>query len=289
MMMADERDLKLLDDYLANRMGEQDRTTFEQRLEADPDLQHEYALQKQLIQGIREARIAELKAMLNNVPVSPANSGNATASKIAIGAVATVAIAVAAYWFLREDATPQPVEARTEQPAPVEEPVVPQTTTEEPEQPHREPPRVAQQPVETDKNQTSAGTEHSKPSLARRPSPLSAPTDRAPDAPDATPDTGNDLAIPNSTSISVKTDRGTSRYTFHYQFREGKLFLFGPFDEAPYKVVELSADGRRTAFLFYQDSYYELTPTGEEIKPLTPVTDEGQIRKLDEVRTSVPE
>src|SRR5690606_12674271 len=100
MTMANERDLELLDDYLANRMDEGNRAAFEQKLKADPDLQQEFTMQKTVIEGIKSARIAELKSMLNNVPVPPA--GNALASKIFMAAAVTLVVAAAAYWLTRD-------------------------------------------------------------------------------------------------------------------------------------------------------------------------------------------
>jgi hypothetical protein len=97
--MANERDLELLDDYLANRMSNNDRSAFEHKLNADPNLHQEYELQKHLIQGIKDARVAQLKSMLNQVPVPSHATGNAIASKVLIGAVVTIIIVAAGYWF----------------------------------------------------------------------------------------------------------------------------------------------------------------------------------------------
>ena len=120
--MADERDLELLDDYLTNQMSDQDRSAFEQKLKADPDLQHEYALQKRLIQGIKDARVAELKSMLNNVAV-PTGAGNALGTKALLGTLATIIIAGAAYWFLKQDQIAIPAtETKTEETIPSAEP-----------------------------------------------------------------------------------------------------------------------------------------------------------------------
>ena len=122
--MADERDLELLDDYLTNRMGEQDRSAFEQKLQADPDLQHEYALQQRLIKGIKHARVAQLKSMLNQVPVPATNTGSALASKIVFGTVITLMVVATAWYFTSDDAQQAQQEVSSEQKiATPEEPV----------------------------------------------------------------------------------------------------------------------------------------------------------------------
>lgn len=301
--MADERDLELLDNYLTNRMSDQERSAFEQKLKADPDLQHEYALQKRLIQGIKGARIAELKSMLNNVPVPPAGTGNAVATKFVLGTLATIIIAGAAYLFLQKDQTSFPAPQTETEAVPPSKPddseALPEIKSE------REESSRLQQRVEADKNQTSAGTEHSKPSLAKRPDPLSAPAAKkneksegpvldvfTPENDENTSTDGNtnnenhNNLTPVTSSLIVETDRNDRRYTFHYQFREGKLFLYGPFEKNLYEIMEFFADEKRTVFLYYNDRYYLLPEADEQIRSLSAISDPALLRKLKEYRNS---
>ena len=304
--MADERDFELLDDYLTNHMSDEDRSAFEQKIKADPDLQHEYALQKRLIQGIKDSRVAELKSMLNNVPVPANGTGSAVATKALLGVVATIIIAATAYWFLREDennkSTPQ---VTTEENFPTlkrpETQVLPEAKSEE-----QESPSAQRQTIETDKNQTSAGTEHSKPSLSKKPDPVSAPGEKkteqsqspvldvfTPDSESEETKTENnvnrdaDNALSKTASrLVVETDRDNRRYSFHYQFRDGKLLLYGPFEKNLYEIMEFFADEKRTAFLYYKDHYYLLQEADEQVKPLSAITDQNLLRKLKEYRSS---
>ena len=305
--MADERDLELLDDYLTNRMDEQDRLAFEQKLQADPDLRNEYAMQSRLLKGIRDARVAELKAMLNQVPVGAHGMGHTAVTKIIVGTLVTLVIAAATYWYIsREDIkTPETGIPAEQHPAPEEEAVTPESSQEAPASQQE---RVAEEPgkVEPDKNQTSAGTEHSKPSLARKPDPLNAPgkadadtpTEREPvldvfdpAAEDSTP--GADAEREKQpafntekSTLLVETDRDNSRYKFHYQFREGKLFLFGPFEENLYEILEFFAGDKRTVFLYYRDHYYRLEEADGTIRPLEAITDAALLKKLKEYRSA---
>lgn len=278
--MANERDFELLDDYLTNRLSEQDRSAFEQRLNADPDLQNEYALQKRMIQGIKDARVAQLKSMLNQVPVPSASGGNAIATKVILGTLVTLMIAAAAFWYYRDE--PIKVEQAT---APSSQQAQPQTTpTEQPAISETKPEtKTSQQSVvkdrqvqETDKNQTSAGTEHSKPSLARKPDPLSAPA-----APNSASEstTGADEA-----TVAVVINNSNTTYTFHYKLGNDKLELYGPFEKGSYKITEVSEGGTITRALFYKDKYYSLDDTGNEIRPLSQVTDASLLTRLEEQR-----
>lgn len=277
--MADERDLELLDEYLTNRLSEQDRSAFEQKLQADPDLSNEYMLQQRLVKGIQDARVAELKSMLNKIPVSTSDPGKTLASKMAVGAVGTLLIATAAYWYFNQD-----------QATKIAQPEVPskeQTSEEKPITPETE----TSAPLETDKNQTSAGTESGKPSQA----PLAAPQekinkDHSPVLDKSDPasegnETENPRAVnPNNSSLIVKTDTENRRYSFHYQFSDRTIFLYGPFEKNQYKIIEFFSDESHTIFLHYKDNYYLLEKRDATVRPLTPITDAALLKKLREYR-----
>src|SRR5688500_16899705 len=102
--MAEERDFELLDDYLTNRLNPADKAYVENRLKQDPDLQREYTIQQNIAEGLRTARKAELKAMLNAVPI-PAGGGASLVTKL-VGA-GTVALIIGVGIYLYNDkATP---------------------------------------------------------------------------------------------------------------------------------------------------------------------------------------
>lgn len=281
--MADERDLDLLDDYLSNRMSEPDRFAFEQRLQSDPDLRNEYELQQRVIKAIKDARVAELKAMLNNVPLPAKGPGNSLATKFFLGTVVTLMIAAAAYWYVsRDEMKITPQQSPAEREVIRKEPVSPR---DEPEaQPLRKQETVEEQRSEQDKNQTSAGTEHSKPSLAKKPEPLKAPGESAPGANNINED--QPVSAPGKSSLTVEIDGSNTRYSFHYQFREDKLFLYGPFEPHLYEVLELNAGDKRTVFLFYKDQYYGLEEADGKIRSLDPVKDPVLLQKLKAYRSS---
>ena len=291
--MADERDFELLDDYLTNRMSEQDRSAFEQKLQADPDLQHEFSLQQRLINGIRDARAAQLKSMLNQVPVPVNGPGTVLLSKILVGTVVSVILGAATYWYvsrkdvkIAEPGAPSQEQITNQSDAQSKTPGI----TEE-----KQPSSIEKQTVESDKNQTSAGTEHSKPSLAKKPDPVQAPADKNADEESANDSKLKDAATetrtenqpiinPRTSGVMVETDRENTSYTFHYQFREGKVLLYGPFEKNLYEIVELYTDEKRTVFLYYKEQYYQLVEATGNIQPLSPVTDANLLKKLRDNR-----
>lgn len=268
--MAEERDLELLDDYLTHRMSDPDRRAFEQKLQSDPDLQQEYALQQRLISGIKDARVAELKSMLNQVPVPSSGPGNALATKIILGTFVTLIIAAASYWYISRDDVKM-----ADAPAPAEQPAKEELTPAEPEGETEQEALPEESRVEQDKNQTSAGTEHSKPSLAKRPDPLQAPGEK-----------NREEQTPGNAALQVETDRNNAQYRFHYQFRDEKVLLYGPFEANSYEIVEVPTNNTRTKFLLYKEEYYRLDQTDDRIQPLKAVTDPALLKTLKESRSA---
>src|SRR5258706_16033058 len=97
---------ELIDDYLTNRLGEQERVSFEQRLGSDPALKADVDLQKHIVAGVKKTRAAELKAMLNNVPVGGGFSSGPMAGKIAAGVIAVGIVATPPFFFLISTGAP---------------------------------------------------------------------------------------------------------------------------------------------------------------------------------------
>jgi hypothetical protein len=89
---------------------------------------------------------------------------------------------------------------------------------------------------------------------------------------------------PAGNSLAVETQENNS-YSFHYQFRDGKLFLYGPFREKTYEVMEWSAGEKRVFLLYYNKKYYPLTNVDGEVEALTPVTDAGLLERLNQPRS----
>jgi hypothetical protein len=300
--MADERDFELLDDYLTNRMREQDRSAFEQRLQADPDLKNELIIQKRLVKGIQNARVAELKSMLNNVAV-PAHGLESPGTKIAIGTVLSILIAAGAYWYFKQDETKALQKEVAVEEQTLDVPVVPKSET----QIKSETESVDTHNNEIDKNQTSAGTEDSKPSQSGKPAPVKAPGKKDADKPASAkepvidvfdpgvqenekdapgPRENQQLFTSKNSSLVVETDTDNRKYSFHYQFKNGKLFLYGPLEKNLYEILEFFTDEKRTVFLYYKNNYYLLEERDFKVRPLTSISDPALLKKLKEYRST---
>ncbi|MBX2966192.1 MAG: hypothetical protein KF845_08615 [Cyclobacteriaceae bacterium] len=282
--MALEKDFELLDDYLSHRMSEQDRQAFEQKLEADPELNKEMQFQQSMVESIRQARAAELKTMLKNIPVSSIPAGQTTLLTKVISSVVVVGlVSTAVYYYFSDETNTSEQEALiiSEQ---IEPSATPETeTTPEPE----DQPETAQEITLADNTKTAEKNVEKTKAVE--------PAGQQPAlqlfVPDEEP--GNDpvlqhereqLAIISeafvTSSIEVVTEAGSKKHNFHYLFRNGKLILFGSFEENLYEILEFIAKDKRTVFLYYKSSYYLLDTQKDTPTELVAIRDAKLIQKL---------
>jgi hypothetical protein len=290
--MVTERDFELLDDYLGNRMDAAERTSFEQKLQADPDLQTEYNLQQNLVSGLKKARISELKSMLQNVPVpSPTKGGTSIGAKFAVSALVAAAITTGLYLYLTR---PEPQTEAFNKSEPKAETNIPdkdeekkkvdpdKTLTTEPSEPESE-----KQTTKEERAAEIARKENPKQSPARQPVIDVFDPSKEGEETVAAGDESAKASRPVEESRIPAEVVKSKIYSFHYQFKDEKLFLYGPFEDGLYEIMEFFNDAageERTVFLFYKDKYYLLEQSDAKIKPLKAITDAALINKLTEYR-----
>lgn len=289
--MAIERDLELMDDYLANRMPVEERVAFEKRIENEPTLQKEINLQQNLITSLRNARIAELKNMLNNVPVSNLPGSNSTIIvKVVAGIAISTLIGTSIYYFLNQPAKQEIVKANQNE--------VVQTPVESPSPRKEEPQPLAEQALileeeENKKTQTLSGKKKARKEVP--PAPVADPQievfDPTAELEDGSNEpheseilTNDDIPSTFEPTIMVTVDSTSRRHNFHYKLEEDALLLYGPFEKNLFEILEFISDNKRTAFLYYKKSYYFLKETDKTLA-LTPVQDPALLNKLRKYRT----
>jgi hypothetical protein len=290
--MATEKELELLDNYLANRLNTKEKADFEQKLEADPNLRTEFEFQQRLIQGIRNARATELKSMLNNIPVSAIEASETTwVSKVVTGCVIAGLLGTGLYFVLNQEK-----EEKHETSVVNENKVTPpKETTDEPQKEYTPAPvQQEQQSVKIEKETTSKTIKDSDSATSttqgkvaeKRKLEVFDPTHEM----EATTKQNNSEiesgSVATTSSIAVETDNTNKKYTFNYQFKDGKLFLYGSFERNLYEILEFFDESKRTVFLYYKDNYYLLDEDSQKVKSLTPITDPVLLKKLKEHRGS---
>lgn len=270
---------ELVENYLTNRLDDGARIAFEEQMNADPQLKAEVNLQKEIIEGVKSARVAELKAMLNNVPVGGASS--AITGKIVIATISAGILGTALYFGLRSTPAEEP-QAKPEE-----------TTIEQPMTPTEEPQQEAGTIVESteaskaDAKQNKTTSKVIQPKEEKASPPRIDVLDLTEDINDnqeetAAPKSINQPSIPAST-VEVELDRNNKDYPFHYQFKDSKLVLYGPFDSSLYEIIELNG-GVHSIFLYYNHSYYKLDENAHSIVPLIMIRDTELLKKLEKYR-----
>lgn len=303
--MASEKDLELLDQYVSNRLTDQDKAAFEKKLSSDSSLNSEFKIQQKVVEKIREARVKELKTMFDNIPASSLETGSSTLTKAALWVAVAGAIGAGVYLYLNsEDGITTQSPNQQEQAANETPPSAQQPQQED--KTNQEPPVVGEEnkPSNTDEAETAASPpEDNEDERVTLQSPNELKTEEEPKAPvpidvfDPTEETeitngsnrnGENRVSESSpltkSSIIVETNSNNKKYNFHYQFRNGKLYLYGTFEKNLYEIMEFFSDNKRTVFLFYKDNYYLLSEENDTIKPLAPINDPSLIKKLKDYR-----
>ncbi len=278
---------ELIDNYLTNRLTQSEKLAFELQVASDPSLKADVNLQKNIVNSIKNARATELKSMLNNVSIGAPVSASFTNLKIAAGIIgAGILIGSLYYYYTPKGLTEVPnlstsiqdsVQGNdsaesTQKLIPVEEPI------KESKQ------QVVAEPKEEKaldrKNKTDITSEVNQPKIE-----VIDPTDEM----SSEDNQSNIVTSENSKSgvtashIQVETDSSSKKYNFHYQFNEGKLQLFGPFDKSLYEILEINGDSH-AVFLFYRENYYLLDEKQDKITKLSLIKDSSLINRLKEYR-----
>jgi hypothetical protein len=275
---------ELIDDYLTNRLNEQEKEAFEKQLESDPALKADVDLQQQILHGVKNARVAELKSMLNKVPVNTGYTVEFIVTRLAAGLIGAGVIGAVLYFSLKPDQVPNLSDAAADlskksvQVEPKKEEPVPTITESEEKE---------TAPAEAEKKETPVKKEQQE----HTPSELKQPKIEAIDPSEEMAENENAPAVSEShtgavsvSHIAVETDTANKNYDFHYQFASGKLFLYGPFDKSVYEILEINSENH-AVFLFHKENYYLLDEKQIKITHLEPIKDPALIRKLKEYRS----
>ncbi len=297
--MAAERELELLDDYIANKLTGGEKDAFEQKLKNDASLQNEFQLQQKLIDGIKKARLTELKSMLNNTAVPPVKGQTALLSKVASWLVVAGIIGAGVYFYFTKEDKQEIAEQPSVNNSIQNNDKVAQESTEQVVIENKETKTTNKNTdIAVKRNETTEfKNDVNSNSTASVPTETKAINRQKPDVFDPTSETESNSAPENNgvkvnsnnaklvaSTIEVKTDNANKKYTFHYQFKNGKLFLYGSFEKNLYEIMEFFNENKRTVFLFYKDSYYLLNEENEQIKPLASITDPVLQQKLKDYR-----
>ena len=293
--------------YLRGELDAATRSQYEVQLQADPVLQSELELHQELQHGLGIAkRRLELKQMLQNTPVSGAGNPilhNPALQWLSAG-IASIVV-VGTLWMVNQPvenvATPE-ITKSVVKAAPVTEAV----TTEPSEQPltdvvtepapivnsetNKEVAKAAPQKNTSQPNKGANGskTSDNEPKFDEQgqENPINLKSEVISGAGDNSnqPSMLPKSDIGGTSAVSETILKSDANYNFHYQFMEGKLYLYGKFDKGLYEVIDLGGKDGKRSFLYYQNTYYQVLPGTSKVTQLSATDDKGIVASLDKLR-----
>ncbi len=277
---------ELIDEYITNRLNKTDRESFEEQMKSDSALKADVELQTQIIDGLKKARVAELKSMLNKVPVTGGGASTIQFSplRIAAGLVGTAVVVSAIYLYFKDDKYQEIPNLSTS----IEDSIKQKEQNQEEIKPEEI--ESNENSVEQSKATEGASKKTVVPIEVKPAQEVSKPAlnviDPSSDLTEstATRETGQSskpvLAV---SKMEVEVDSSNKKYSFHYQFANTKMILFGSFDKSLFEILQINGNVNST-FLFYKENFYLLDDTKTEITPLEIIRDKALIVKLKEYR-----
>lgn len=290
-----------IDQYHSGRMSSKEISSFEKELASDPSLQAESDFQSDIINGLKEYRRSELKTRLNGVDVSPVWYEFVQQSALlkSFGGVAVATIIGTGVFFLAEPKSEEISEIVIDSPKQVFADLLweikPASIVKEIEGVNV----FDGSELKTDSQQSNLISEEAKPQKVLtieeevEESEAFSPAFNAPAAEEITDEEALEVSsldeLPESPSEKSDTEpidvdyESTKALDIKYKYYDGKLFLSGDFDRAPYEILEInSADGRRI-YVKYLDKFYKVNVT-DKLTALPQVYNVNVIKELQLLR-----
>lgn len=291
-----------IDNYHAGRMSESEMTDFQKIIESDPSIKAESDFQSDIVSGLKEYRKLELKSRLDAINVGPTWIEFAQQSTLmkSLGGVIIASIIGTGIYFYGE----RPDQANSDEPATVQAQDIESIEFvwklgEEETQPSNQletpiPVTESNSPKTVVKEITTSTmideADDAKNEVANEEA--FSPSFEAPDAEAIEDDasfatTGLD-EIPNSAEstneepIDVQSEISKST-TIKYKYYDGKLFLKGDFDKAPYEILEINSTSGRRIYVYYLGSYYKVG-IADKLTELPTVTNSETLDELKMLR-----
>lgn len=286
---------ELIDQYHSGDLSPEQMADFENQLELNPELKAESDLQSEIIDGLKEFRKAELKSRLNAIDVSPGWMEFVQQSSLvkSFGGVAVATlIGSGVYLYAERDET---VPSSTDNSIVISAPEMEQDefnfdlstliVSEEVSDLKENQKSIAFSSPISRVESKDLNSKEEKGTGDK--SEAFVPEFSAPNANSVEDDSkfeSSDLdAIPEVTAtenskIDVITEN-VKNVNIKYKYYDGKLFLSGDFDQAPYEILEINSANGRRIYIQYLEKYYQVE-TAHKLSDLPEVTNQKLIKEL---------
>ncbi len=271
---------KKVEAYFNNEFSDTEKADFLNEVETNTELNTEFNFQKDVINGIKEARKAELKAMLNQVPISAVSTASTGLYKVILGGAATILLGTAFWYYANSEQSTTQVEEtvavissesekgsdiKIEKKNPVTSSAVDPKETKEPTLAHTK----------------ATSTQAITPNLPSSEDVMDSGdiSEEKVDVPEAI--SNSPINLNSKINVEVKLKK---KYSFHYQYSNKGIVLYGDFKEGLFEILELNKNESTDYYLFYKSNYYYINEKSGEITALKPVTNKSLKNKLSALR-----
>jgi hypothetical protein len=285
----------LIDSLLSGKLSSGEKIDAINKINQDPTLKADYQFQTDVVEGIKTARKAALKARLNTIKIDPSLVGIISGSsyfKYAASFLVASSISIGAYLLYTTYDKPTELKFTTPKTNYLSlEGAIPSNL------PSSITPIIASEPsretlvASTDNKIYNTPAVKKEAALETKKKSITAPnlnsvkvvdsfSDDAIITPilESLPYGSNNNSFPKTTSIENILD---SKYDFHYQYSESKLYLYGDFKGIPYEIIEVHGKTGRTTYLKHEDVYYSISDSKDKIKPLVAISDATLISEIE--------
>jgi hypothetical protein len=279
-----------IDSYLTGDLSDSERISFESSMASDPSFKAEVDFQKDVIDGLKEYRKAQLKARLNNIDVS-SGSGSSTLFKFAASIITAATVGAGIIYLTSTNDQPKtetPVVAITETNQSSSEITNSESQTNE----------NALTPVSdlAKKDKKKKGNAETKETATPSPSKdltkpvepnFNLPAEHVASSEDFN---GGQIDVPSGdvAKSAVKNVKGIDAVSINdkntkdlsYQYYNNKLYLFGDFNARPYELIEYNSNRSPRLFIKFDGAFYELRNNQTKATPMKEVTDSDLLDQL---------
>lgn len=300
---------ELIDKYLRNELSSGELKAFEERLASEPGFKEQVDFDQTVKEGISQYRKAQLKARMDAIEVAPGWMGigqlgqNAVIKGVGVIAAASV-IGFSAYMMMDNPSDEVP----NDHPVFIEDFNAAQTVEELVlEIPDLQKLAEEKKLVQSEKaDLKDIGTKLTESQKAVAVADeltdekeedfvpvVNVPGFNDPDAEQSLTTTDADLPeMSNADELNTSSGSPMDVQTFNrsseelkYKYFEGKLFLYGDFNNAPYEILEINRPKEKKIYLLHKDQYFEITPV-DKVQVLEPLSNQKLIKELEIVRNN---
>ncbi len=292
---------EIIDSFLRGDLSAAETEAFNAAMHADPKIQQEVSIQKDIVEALKSHRHQQLKNRLNSIDVKPAGLFASSYVKLA-ASMGVVALLVGSFTLFTVDqeelllvktsqnTVPQPTQNQSvlakEQISELPQNDVSVATKKKEVAVNS---KATETTVENKTLNTSATKKTDKNSI-KTPAYSEIDTEDMDGGFTIQPQTdGVDISAINhgsagSTASQVKVNIVKEDKDLAYRFFNNQLYLHGNFSNSTYELYELNNSPSKQLFLYFDGKYYELIQGKTKLTTLAPITDKATLTQLSQLK-----